>query len=101
MTYSTAGSLTIAGETFTVPSAWYGGYLYRMKAVVSDGYLTLYEDGSQNAGMAVEPYYLRVALPESVLNGTESLEIKFDAGAAYSWLEVTNMIAVADTSLLA
>ncbi len=70
MTYATAGSIMIAGETYTVPSNWYGGYTYRMKAVIKDGYLTLYDDGSQDAGMAVEPYYLKVKLIESVLNGT-------------------------------
>ena len=91
MTYSEGGSMTIAGQTFNITKL--GGYTYRMKATVKNGVLTVTDDGSQSADMVVEPYFIQVALSESVLNGSEGLVIEFATGDSYSWLEVTNMIA--------
>lgn len=92
------GSLTVNGQTLTVPENLIG-HFYNMEAVVADGYITFYNFASTDEvknkaiGYAENGYFLRAQLSEAVLNGTEGLKLEFAMGAAYAWFEVTELQA--------
>ena len=93
------GVLTVCGETYSIPASLIGHWYY-MKAVIKNGYLMLIDAGSssdvktRDTNYSQYGYFFKVALPESVLNGSEALTIGVETSPAYMWFEVTEMTTV-------
>ena len=90
------GIINVCGATYSIPASLVGHW-YKMKAVIADGYLTLVDAGSSNdvktrdTNYSQYGYFFKVALPESVLNGSEALTMGVDTADGWMWFEVTEM----------